>query len=274
MLVFLRFAFRTRFVVVFLSPLVKAFAFSIIFFCVLFGSYLVDDFLPVSRYDFISISLLVIYAGFFVCKLRSKQDCITHVTVHILGSIFEYYKVGHGAWVYPETGALVFFGVPFYSGFMYTALVDCISQLIKFFQLRIVAKVSWYKILLLCVAIYANFFLVHITRIDMRYVLVFCSVLLLYHVPITIAIKNRILRIRLLPIMIGFACIVWVAENIATFSGAWLYKNQLERWYPVSLHKLVSWYLLGQFFAFVTLYIHCNQPNKLNTEKLQTKTLT
>ncbi len=42
--------------------------------------------------------------------------------------------------------------------------------------------------------------------------------------------------------MIGF--FIWVAENIATFFGAWVYPEQIARWTAVSAQKLSSWFLL------------------------------
>lgn len=42
--------------------------------------------------------------------------------------------------------------------------------------------------------------------------------------------------------LIGF--FVWVAENIATFFGAWVYPNQAHEWAIVGPAKISSWALL------------------------------
>jgi len=42
--------------------------------------------------------------------------------------------------------------------------------------------------------------------------------------------------------LIGF--FIWVAENIATFFGAWVYPDQVTGWKAVSLQKFSSWFLL------------------------------
>ena len=42
----------------------------------------------------------------------------------------------------------------------------------------------------------------------------------------------------------GVALFIYLAENIGTWAGAWAYPDQLDGWHPVSITKLVSWFLL------------------------------
>lgn len=42
--------------------------------------------------------------------------------------------------------------------------------------------------------------------------------------------------------LIGF--FIWIAENIATFFGAWKYPNQQDSWSLVHVGKISSWFLL------------------------------
>src|SRR5262249_43234703 len=52
---------------------------------------------------------------------------------------------------------------------------------------------------------------------------------------------------RHMPLVVSFALIgffIWVAENIATFLGAWVYPEQTSRWTTVSFQKFSSWFLL------------------------------
>ena len=48
------------------------------------------------------------------------------------------------------------------------------------------------------------------------------------------------------------ALFIWFAENIGTWSRAWVYPGQHDAWTPVSIGKLGSWYLL-LYVAFVTV---------------------
>ena len=52
---------------------------------------------------------------------------------------------------------------------------------------------------------------------------------------------------RRMPLLLGFflvATFIWFAENLATFSNAWLYPSQKDGWTLVSPTKLGAWYLL------------------------------
>jgi uncharacterized membrane protein YoaT (DUF817 family) len=50
-----------------------------------------------------------------------------------------------------------------------------------------------------------------------------------------------------MPLVLSFLLIgffIWVAENIATFFGAWVYPNQARSWAVVGPGKITSWTLL------------------------------
>lgn len=52
---------------------------------------------------------------------------------------------------------------------------------------------------------------------------------------------------RSMPLALAFLLIgvfVWLAENVATYLGAWQYPHQQDGWRMVDLHKLSSWALL------------------------------
>ena len=50
-----------------------------------------------------------------------------------------------------------------------------------------------------------------------------------------------------MPVVLAFLLIgffIWIAENIATFWGAWAYPNQIHKWSVVHPAKISSWTLL------------------------------
>ena len=58
-------------------------------------------------------------------------------------------------------------------------------------------------------------------------------------------------------LLLGFllvALFIWFAENIGTWSRAWLDPAQAAGWTPVSLSKLGAWYLL-MIISFVLVSI-------------------
>jgi len=93
------------------------------------------------------------------------------------------------------------------------------------------------------VAIYLNFFTHHFWW-DARWVLVGATVVLWAPTVMHARIRSRVLRMPLLAVFAGVALFIWLAENIATWAGAWAYPNQTAGWEPVSASKIVSWFLL------------------------------
>ncbi|MDO4247165.1 MAG: DUF817 family protein, partial [Deinococcus sp.] len=52
-------------------------------------------------------------------------------------------------------------------------------------------------------------------------------------------------------VLIGF--FVFLAENAATWLGAWVYPHQVGGWHPVHLAKLLSWTLMVAFLVVSSL---------------------
>ena len=68
-----------------------------------------------------------------------------------------------------------------------------------------------------------------------------------------------------MPLLLGFFLVtvfIWFAENIGTFTGAWLYPSQLKGWSMVPMAKLGSWYLL--MIISYTLVAIVNRPENIN----------
>ena len=66
-----------------------------------------------------------------------------------------------------------------------------------------------------------------------------------------------------MPLVLAFllvALFIWIAENIATWSGAWLYPSQLAGWQMVSLNKLVSWFLLMIISVVLVAWVYKPSP--------------
>ena len=60
-----------------------------------------------------------------------------------------------------------------------------------------------------------------------------------------------------MPMLLGFvlvALFIWIAENVGTFTAAWVYPSQKDGWSLVPIGKMGSWYLLMMLsFVLVTL---------------------
>jgi len=62
-----------------------------------------------------------------------------------------------------------------------------------------------------------------------------------------------------MPVLLAFtlvAAFIWLAENVATFAGAWLYPSQVDGWHVVGGSKLVSWFLLMIISVVLVAWVH------------------
>ncbi len=97
----------------------------------------------------------------------------------------------------------------------------------------------------LAAAIYLNFFTHHFW-IDVRWWLSALVIIVFWKSWVTYKVGGTCYR---MPLALSFVLIgffIWVAENIATFFGAWQYPNQTQAqaWSLVHLGKVSSWLLL------------------------------
>ena len=96
---------------------------------------------------------------------------------------------------------------------------------------------------------------------DIRYLLIGCIAIVFRRCTVFFLIGRRYHR---MPLLLGFVLIatfIWLAENIGTFSHAWLYPSQMQGWAMVSVGKLGSWFMLTiMSYVMVTLI---NRPLEL-----------
>lgn len=221
--------------------------------------YFWPDDMAIARYDFLFAAALAIQLAMLGLKLETWSEAKVILIFHLVGTVMEIFKTYAGSWVYPEENLIRIAGVPLFSGFMYAAVGSYIARITRIFDIRYTHYPSIILTTILCAAIYVNFFSHHYLP-DIRWLL-FAATALLYWRTF---VHYRVFRFRhRMPLLVGFllvALFIWIAENIATFSRAWLYPGQLNGWTPVSIAKLGSWYLLMIIsFVLVTL-VHRPKP--------------
>ena len=126
---------------------------------------------------------------------------------------------------------------------MYAAVGSYMVRVYRLHDLRFTRYPKIWLTTVLAVAIYANFFTHHFI-FDLRWVLLVFVALLWGRTFMHFRIWRARMRAPQLLIFAGVALFIWIAENIATWAGAWLYPNQEAGWQLVSPQKLVSWFLL------------------------------
>ncbi|MNO60899.1 hypothetical protein D3C76_515300 [compost metagenome] len=195
------------------------------------------------RYDLILIMCLLAQFGMAVFKLETLDELKVICLFHLIGLALELFKVHMGSWSYPEEGWSKIFGVPLYSGFMYASVASYICQAWRRFDLQITGWPGSIWTVLICAAIYGNFFTHHFIG-DYRWVLTALLVVIFFRTKVyfTLHTKTYWMPLTLSFLLIGF--FIWVAENISTFLGAWSYPDQEHVWRIVHIGKISSWLLL------------------------------
>ena len=212
-----------------------------IFVCLTATHFITIPFLP--RYDL----LLALCLGFQVLLYRSGWESADEVKViavfHALGLILELFKVHIGSWSYPDFAWTKVGGVPLFSGFMYASVASFMCQAWRRLDLIMVRWPSPWIAITLGASIYLNFFTNRL-GFDLRWWITAGVVIAWWRTWVTYTTNGPRRRMPMVMSFFNIAFFVWLAENIATFLGAWAYPHQRDGWHPVHLAKLSSWSLL------------------------------
>lgn len=200
--------------------------------------------LGLHRYDFLLLVFLAMQAALVAGRLESVADLKTITLFHILGLALELFKVQAGSWSYPEPAWTKVGGVPLYSGFMYASVASFLIQVWHRLNLRLEGWPPAAAVGVLGAAIYLNFFTHHFTA-DIRWFLILGVFFLFARSRAVVVNTDKPRQIPLVASFLGLGFFIWVAENIATFFGAWAYPDQLAGWRLVHLSKINSWFLLS-----------------------------
>ncbi|MET8771624.1 DUF817 domain-containing protein [Streptomyces sp. NPDC004658] len=198
--------------------------------------------LPVARYD-----LVLVYGVLLTLVARrvgweTRRDTAVIAVCHVLGLLFELVKVRLGSWSYPEDALTKVAGVPLYGGFMYAAVASYVCRSRRLMRLRY-TRYRATATTLVAAAVYLNF-LTHHWIPDLRWPLAVAMAAVTAGTRVGFRVGAHRYR---MPLAVSFVLIgffLWVAENAATYAGAWSYPQQLDGWQPVPLTKFGAWSLL------------------------------
>lgn len=208
-----------------------------------------------ARYDFLTLGALAIQAGMLAFRLETLEEAKVILAFHVVGTVMELFKTAFGSWIYPEPSLLRIGGVPLFSGFMYAAVGSYLARVSRIFDFRFSHYPNQVLAGLVAVAIYVNFFAHHWLP-DVRLALFAALALLFWRTRIWFRVWRED---RWMPLLLGWflvALFIWFAENIGTFSRAWLYPSQKHGWAMVSPAKLGAWYLLMYISFILVAAVH------------------
>lgn len=209
---------------------------------------------PIHRYDALFVSALAIQVTFLALKMETVEEAKVILIYHLVGTAMEIFKVHMGSWAYPEEAIIRLGGVPLFSGFMYASVGSYMARAIRIFDMRFTRYPPFWATALLAAAIYANFYLHHFLA-DIRIALFAATVLLFGRVRIYYTVEEKPRWMPLVVAAFFTSIFLWIAENIGTATGVWLYPGQ-QTWHMVPFTKLGSWYLL-LYVSFVLVTIVC-----------------
>ncbi len=196
-----------------------------------------------ARYDFLTLGAVAIQFAMLKFKLETREEVGVILLFHIVGTAMEIFKTHVGSWVYPEASVLRIAGVPLFSGFMYAAVGSYIARCWRLFDFQFTRHPPLWALGVLGLAIYVNFFAHHYVW-DLRPLLFAATAALFARCWIHFNVWQVHRR---MPLLVGFglvALFIWFAENIGTFTSAWVYPTQKTAWHMVSFGKLGAWFLL------------------------------
>jgi uncharacterized membrane protein YoaT (DUF817 family) len=213
-----------------------------------------------ARYDFLVLAALAIQAAMLAFKLETFEEAKVIFVFHAVGTVMEVFKTSVGSWIYPEPSLLRIGGVPLFTGFMYAAIGSYIARCWRLFDFRFTHHPPLWAVVLLALAIYVNFYTHHYLP-DARLVL-FAATALLFG---RCWVHFKVWRVHhRMPLLVGFvlvALFIWIAENVGTFTAAWMYPHQRNGWSLVGIGKLGAWFLL--MIISYALVAVLNRPQRL-----------
>jgi uncharacterized membrane protein YoaT (DUF817 family) len=209
----------------------------------------------VARNDFLTIAAVIIQIVMVATRLETLRELRVIILFHLVGTGMELFKTAVGSWEYSEGGILHIGAVPLFSGFMYAAVGSYMVRSVRVMDLAFDRYPPRWITAIVAVLIYANFFGHHYIY-DFRWVLLLAVAV----VWLRTVVHFRIFRVTgRMPVLLGFvlvATFIWLAENIATWSNAWAYPNQVDGWVPVGPSKLVSWLLLMIISVVLVMWVY------------------
>jgi uncharacterized membrane protein YoaT (DUF817 family) len=212
-----------------------------------------------ARNDFLTLAAVAIQVLMVVFKLETLRELRVIILFHLVGTVMELFKTDVGSWSYEAEGVLRIGAVPLFSGFMYAAVGSYMVRVYRLFDLRFASYPRRWITALVAAAIYINFFSHHYIW-DLRWVLLAAVVIIFGRCVMHFRVFRKRHRMPLVVAFLLVALFIWIAENIATWSGAWLYPSQVDGWHPVSLDKLVSWFLLMIISVVLVAWVYKPQP--------------
>ena len=197
----------------------------------------------------------------FALGVNRWEDALPMGLVFLLGIGLELQKTRLGAWDYAEGGVLMLGAKPLFVGFMYAAVASYVIRSLRLKELTVVLLPHWSVALGFSAVIYGAFFVN--LPIWFRPILLVVAVFAFQRARV-IAPSGSWLPV---PVALGLAALLlWVAENVGTFTGTWTYRGQSPG-ELVTFSKIGAWFLLLNVVFWVVTYTTRNASWRGNLKR-------
>lgn len=209
------------------------------------------------RYDFLFFSAIVFQILLIITKLESWKEVGVIAIFHSVALWMEVFKThpSIGSWQYPESYAIGVLGVPLFAGFMYSAVWSYIARVWRIFEFRFTHYPKKNYTIIIAWAIYLNFFTHHFIW-DFRYIILIFILLTFWKTQIHYKPNKKYYSMNLWFWFLLVAIVIWIGENIGTFTKTWVYPTGGDTWEWVSYQKILAWYLLMIISFVLVSLIH------------------
>ena len=202
----------------------------------------------VARTDALFVVGVALAGLVFALGVNRLQDALPMGIVFLLGIGLELQKTGIGAWAYADGGVLMLGEKPLFVGFMYAAVASYVIRSLRLKGLRVVRLPHWAVALGFSAVIYGAFFVP--VPVWVRPMLLLLAVLAFNRARV-VAPSGSWLPV---PMALAMAALLlWVAENVGTFTGTWTYRGQGPG-ELVTYSKIGAWFLLLNVVFWVVTY--------------------
>ncbi|MBF4461490.1 MULTISPECIES: DUF817 domain-containing protein [unclassified Rathayibacter] len=220
-----------------------------------------------ARNDLLTLAAVALQIAMVATRLETGRELWVIVLFHVVGTGMELFKTDVGSWSYAADGVLRVGAVPLFSGFLYASVGSYMVRVHRLFDLRFSHWPPRWLTVTAAALIYVNFFSHHVLP-DARWLLLVAVGALWGRSTMVYRVHRGSHR---MPVLLAFCLVaffLWLAENIGTFAGAWLYPDQLTGWQLVSVSKFVSWLLLMIVsVVLVTLVYPPRKPDSAGPER-------
>ena len=138
------------------------------------------------------------------------------------GTRMEIFKTHMGSWTYPEPALVRIDGVPLFTGFMYAAVGSYLARVIRIFDMRFTNYPRFVWTVLLSHRDLRQLLQPPLLP-DMRWLLFAWTLLLFGRVRIYFTVDRVPRWMPLIVAGLLTAFFLWIAENVGTATGTWLY---------------------------------------------------